>query len=117
MKREVRLRKERLTRRREDAKKGKGNPSSNPSRSSRLRVRNSLRHAQKFVVGSTEITEFTEVDLRRMLEKATGHRRDTVARRWIIETRHSRREWEVVLEPLMTEQLVLVVTAYPVENA
>lgn len=59
---------------------------------------------------------FTEVDPRRMLERATGHRRDAVAGRWIIETRHSRRAWDVIVEPLAAEQLLLVVTAYPLEN-
>jgi hypothetical protein len=59
---------------------------------------------------------FTEVDLRRMLEHATGNRRDAVAGRWIIQTRHSRRAWDVIVEPLTTEQLLLVVTAYPLEN-
>lgn len=60
---------------------------------------------------------FTEVDLRRMLEQATGHRRDTVAGRWVIQTRHRRRVWEVIVEPLITEQLVLIVTAYPLDDA
>ena len=51
-----------------------------------------------------------------MLEHATGNRRDAVAGRWIIQTRHGRRAWEVIVEPLATEQLLLVVTAYPLEN-
>jgi hypothetical protein len=58
---------------------------------------------------------FTEVDLRRMLEHATGRRRDYVAERWIIETNHRGQVWEVVVEPLTTEQLLLVITAYAVE--
>lgn len=64
-----------------------------------------------------EDRRFTEVDLRRMLEKATGYRRDTVTGRWIVLTRHSRRSWEVIVEPLIPEHLVLVVTAYPIEEA
>ena len=63
-----------------------------------------------------EDRRFTEVDLRRMLEQATANRRDAVAGRWIIQTRHGRRAWEVIVEPLATEQLLLVVTAYPLEN-
>ena len=63
-----------------------------------------------------EDRRFTEVDLRRMLELATGYRRDAVAGRWIIQTRHNRRNWEVIVEPLTSEQLVLVVTAYPLEE-
>jgi hypothetical protein len=57
---------------------------------------------------------FTEVDLRRMLERATGHREDVVEGRWVIETRHTRRAWEVVVEPDRERRLLVVVTAYPV---
>jgi hypothetical protein len=63
-----------------------------------------------------EDRRFNEVDLRRMLERAGGYRRDVVPDRWVIETRHSRWPWEVIVEPLMTEELLLVVTAYPVES-
>ena len=64
-----------------------------------------------------EDRRFTEVDLRRMLEKAKAYRRDVVAGRWDIVTRHGRRPWEVIVEPLLFERLTLVVTAYPVEDA
>jgi hypothetical protein len=63
-----------------------------------------------------EDRRFTEVDLRRMLEHATGNRRDTVPGRWIIESRHSRPPWEVIVEPLKTEQLLLIITAYPLDE-
>ncbi len=58
---------------------------------------------------------FTEVDLRRMLEKATDLRRDIVEGRWIIRTRHQRRRWEVIVEPDSAEKLLIVITAYPLE--
>jgi hypothetical protein len=35
-----------------------------------------------------EDREFTEVDLRAMLEQAAGHYVDVVEGRWVIETRH-----------------------------
>jgi hypothetical protein len=57
---------------------------------------------------------FTEVDLRRMLERATGYREDVVAGRWAIETRHARRAWKVIVEPDWGRRLLVVVTAYPV---
>ncbi len=63
-----------------------------------------------------EDRRFTEIDLRRMLEHATGNRRDVVVGRWVVQTRHNRRDWEVIVEPITTEQRVLVVTAYPVED-
>jgi hypothetical protein len=58
---------------------------------------------------------FTESDLRQMLEVASEFRHSTEPGRWVVETRHHGRGWEVVLEPLETEHLVLVVTAYPCE--
>ena len=57
---------------------------------------------------------FTEIDLRRMLERASGYREDVVAGRWVIETRHRGKAWEVILEPDRERRLLVVVTAYPV---
>ena len=57
---------------------------------------------------------FTEIDLRRMLERGSGYREDVVEGRWVIEARHRRRAWEVILEPDSERQLLVVVTAYPV---
>jgi hypothetical protein len=57
---------------------------------------------------------FTELDLRRMLERAAGYCPDVVESRWVIETRHRRRPWEVIVEPDRERQLLVVVTAYPV---
>lgn len=62
-----------------------------------------------------EDRRFTEVDLRRMLEHATGYRPDVAAGRWTVSARHRRRVWEVVVEPLPGEKLLLVITAYPVD--
>jgi len=58
---------------------------------------------------------FTELDLREMLERATGHRADVLEGRFVIETRFSGRKWEVVVEPDELEHLLVVVTAYGVE--
>jgi len=57
---------------------------------------------------------FTEIDLRRMLERATGYREDIVDGRWVIDTKHRGKEWEVIVEPDFERQLLVVVTAYPV---
>jgi len=48
-----------------------------------------------------------------MLDRATGYRRDVVEGRWIIDTRHLRRPWEVVVEPDFDAEMLVVVTAYP----
>ena len=58
---------------------------------------------------------FTEVDLRAMLEVASGHRRDVAPGRWVIETRHRRKAWEVIVEPDASLELLVVITAYPLE--
>jgi Domain of unknown function (DUF4258) len=59
---------------------------------------------------------FNEVDLRRMLEHARGHRTDILAGRFVIEARHSGRPWEVIVEPDEVLHLLVVITAYPVEQ-
>lgn len=56
---------------------------------------------------------FTEVDLRAMLEVAEDYHSDDVEGRWVIQTRHHRKPWEVVVEPDLREKLLVVVTAYP----
>lgn len=59
---------------------------------------------------------FNEVDLRRMLEHASGHSQDIVAGRFVIEARHGGRVWAVIVEPDHESQLLVVVTAYPVDQ-
>jgi hypothetical protein len=61
-----------------------------------------------------EDRDFTEVDLRRMLEHAARLRVDTVDGRWVVETWHARRLWEVIVEPDEEIHLLIVITAYPV---
>jgi hypothetical protein len=56
---------------------------------------------------------FTEIDIRRMLEQAGQYREDVVGGRWVIETRHRGKAWEVIVEPDPERQLLVVVTAYP----
>jgi hypothetical protein len=60
--------------------------------------------------------DFNEVDVRRMLSAATGIRRDVVPGRWIAATRHRRTAWEVIVEPEVDGQLVVVITAYPIAS-
>ena len=57
---------------------------------------------------------FTEIDLRRMLERASGYHQDVVDGRWVIEAKHRGKAWEVIVEPDFERQLLVVVTAYPV---
>lgn len=59
---------------------------------------------------------FTEVDLRHMMEQATNFRKDYREGRWIIETRFRQKAWEVIVEPLLDEIKLEVITAYEVWN-
>jgi hypothetical protein len=59
---------------------------------------------------------FNEVDLRAMLERASKYRRDTVVGRWVIDTRHAGRVWEVIVEPDDASTLLVVVAAFPVRD-
>lgn len=61
-----------------------------------------------------EDRNFNEVDLRTMLETATGYRDDIVDGRFIIETRHRRAGWEVIVEPDEVAHSLVVITAYAV---
>lgn len=52
-----------------------------------------------------------------MLEHAPGHHPDIVEGRFVIEARHAGGHWKVIVEPDTTRQLLVVITAYPVEQA
>jgi hypothetical protein len=58
---------------------------------------------------------FTEVDLRVMLEKATGLKATKDPSRFLISTRWQGQPWELVVEPDEIDQVLLIITAYPVE--
>lgn len=45
---------------------------------------------------------------------ASGCREDVLEGRWVIETRHRGKAWEIIVEPDFERQLLVVVTAYPV---
>ena len=63
-----------------------------------------------------EDRSFSEVDVRRMLERAKSYRPDIVEGRWIIEALHRRRSWDVIVEPDAAAKLLVVITAYPVDE-
>lgn len=61
--------------------------------------------------------DFTEVDLRSMLEHAASISPSGVEGRWAIKTAHRRRPWKVIVEPDFGRHLLVVVTAYPLSGA
>jgi hypothetical protein len=60
---------------------------------------------------------FNEIDLRRMLEHASGHRADILEGRFVVDARHAGRAWEVIVEPDDVRKLLVIITAYPVEQS
>jgi hypothetical protein len=64
-----------------------------------------------------EDRNFSEVDLRTMLEAAARYREDIVDGRFIIETRHRRADWEVIVEPDAVAYSLVVITAYAVDQS
>jgi len=63
-----------------------------------------------------EERHITEIELRGMLERAKGYERDLIQDRWIIQTRHGTRPWEVIVEPDPLEEVLVVITAYPLSE-
>lgn len=64
-----------------------------------------------------EDRDFTEVDLRRMLQTASGYREHPeIEGRFVIDARHRGQDWEVIVEPDYEDALLVVVTAYPLEE-
>jgi len=66
-------------------------------------------HVQKRM----EDRDFTELDLRQMLESANGLRPDILDDRYVIESALRGRHWEVIVEPDAPAQRLVVITAYP----
>lgn len=58
--------------------------------------------------------DFSEADLRIMLEDADGFRVGSRVGRWVIETQHLGDAWEVVVEPDERDRVIVVITAYKV---
>jgi hypothetical protein len=58
--------------------------------------------------------QFNESDLRLILEEASDHRPNHEEGRFVIETQLDNRPWEVIVEPLQDEEILLVITAYPI---
>ena len=62
-----------------------------------------------------EEREFTELELRRMIDLATSITPGRVPGRFLVATRFQGTPWSIVLEPDSDERLVYVVTAFPRE--
>jgi hypothetical protein len=58
----------------------------------------------------------TEIELRAMLERATGFRPNVAEGRFMIDVRHQGSQWIVIVEPDAEARLLVVVTAYEVSE-
>jgi hypothetical protein len=58
---------------------------------------------------------FSEVDVRRMLEDAKSYEADIESGRWVIHTVHDRCPWHIIVEPDSSLNLLVIVTAYPID--
>ncbi|MCA8912130.1 MAG: DUF4258 domain-containing protein [Planctomycetes bacterium] len=58
---------------------------------------------------------FSEIDVRLMIEEHASVREDHEEGRWIVVAMHGGSEWEVVLEPDPVDEVIVLVTAYPVD--
>ncbi len=58
---------------------------------------------------------FSEVDLRHMMERAVGLTKSEEPDRWIVDTRHDARSWQVIVEPDPLDKMLVVITAYRVD--
>lgn len=56
----------------------------------------------------------SEVDVRAMLEAATGHEPNVVLGRFMTHARHAQRPWIVIVEPDSEARVLVVVTVYEV---
>ena len=59
--------------------------------------------------------QFSEVDLRTMLQCATGHHANHEEGRFVVETSLDDRAWSVIVEPVFVEEVLIVITAYPTQ--
>ena len=63
-----------------------------------------------------EQRDVTEVDVRAMLERATGYEPSVVEGRFMIHVAHRQRPWIVIVEPDVDAKLLVVVTPYEVSQ-
>ncbi len=58
----------------------------------------------------------SDVDVRLMIEGATGLRQAEHAERWVLTTTHDSRPWVLIVEPDSADEVIVVITAYQVSE-
>ena len=64
-----------------------------------------------------EERDFTELEVRRMLDAASSMRPTRAPGRFVVSSRRRGTPWFVVLEPDFADRLVYVVTAFPEDQS
>ncbi len=59
-----------------------------------------------------EERDFTEIDLRTMLDRADTFEPDEIEGRYMVQTRHRRDDWIIIVEPDEDDHLLVVITAF-----
>ena len=59
---------------------------------------------------------FNEIDLRTMLHNYTGYNKGREPGRYIILSKMGKLNWEIIVEPDYVQKLLVIVTAYPLEE-
>ncbi len=61
-----------------------------------------------------EERNFTEIDLRDMMQRAQTFEADEIEGRYVIQTRRQQHDWKIIVEPDATDHLLVVITAFPI---
>ncbi len=61
-----------------------------------------------------EERDFTEIDLRAMMQRAQAFEPDEIEGRYVIQSRRGQENWKIIVEPDKIDHLLVVVTAFPV---
>ncbi len=59
---------------------------------------------------------FTEVELREMFDRVTSFHPDKEIGRYVAKSTLGSAKWEIILEPDFDEEMIVVITAYPIER-
>jgi hypothetical protein len=59
---------------------------------------------------------FNELELRTMLQYAIGYENDFISGRYKIQTTNRNKIWEIIVEPDFDENVLVIVTAYKLEE-
>jgi hypothetical protein len=58
--------------------------------------------------------DFSETDLRLMLEDVVNIQKNHEPGRWVVTTRFRNAQWRIIVEPDPEDRILIVVTVYPV---